>query len=220
MAKNRFKLLIVEDDSNIRTFLRTMLEAEDYQVLCAADCRTGISMFTSHCPDLILLDGGAGHGGGMQCPGTGDGQGGACQTLLGGEADGGGVLALRLPGGQALPLGKSREGDAPGVDAEFLPEEGLVEDESAAGHHPGQLSLAAQGGQAGPHTLELGKDQGEAGGKFSGDGDADGIVGPDACGDLDIHASEKLQTAHQHLLTADDGTVALAVVIFELLQLL
>ena len=56
MAKNRFKLLIVEDDSNIRTFLRTMLEAEDYQVLCAADCRTGISMFSSHCPDLVILD--------------------------------------------------------------------------------------------------------------------------------------------------------------------
>ena len=56
MAKNRFKLLIVEDDSNIRTFLRTILEAEDYQVLCAADCRTGISMFTSHCPDLVILD--------------------------------------------------------------------------------------------------------------------------------------------------------------------
>ena len=56
MAKNRFKLLIVEDDSNIRTFLRTMLEAEDYQVLCAADCRTGISMFSSHCPVLVILD--------------------------------------------------------------------------------------------------------------------------------------------------------------------
>ena len=56
MAKNRFKLLIVEDDSNIRTFLRTMLEAEDYQVHCAADCRTGISMFSSHCPDLVILD--------------------------------------------------------------------------------------------------------------------------------------------------------------------
>ena len=38
MAKNRFKILIVEDDANIRTFVRTMLEAEDYQVLCAADC--------------------------------------------------------------------------------------------------------------------------------------------------------------------------------------
>ena len=56
MAKNRFKILIVEDDANIRTFVRTMLEAEDYQVLCAPDCRTGLSMFSSHCPDLVVLD--------------------------------------------------------------------------------------------------------------------------------------------------------------------
>ena len=56
MAKNRFKILIVEDEVNIRSFVRTMLEAEDYQVLCAADCRAGISMFSSHCPDLVVLD--------------------------------------------------------------------------------------------------------------------------------------------------------------------
>lgn len=56
MAKNRFKILIVEDEANIRTFVRTMLEAEDYQVLCAADCKTGLSMFSSHCPDLVILD--------------------------------------------------------------------------------------------------------------------------------------------------------------------
>ena len=56
MAKNRFKILIIEDDVNIRNFVRTMLEAEDYQVLCAGDCRTGLSMFSSHCPDLVVLD--------------------------------------------------------------------------------------------------------------------------------------------------------------------
>ena len=56
MAKNRFKILIVEDDANIRTFVRTMLEAEEYQVLCAVNCRTGLSMFSSHCPDLVVLD--------------------------------------------------------------------------------------------------------------------------------------------------------------------
>ena len=56
MAKNRFKILIVEDDSNIRTVVRTMLEAEDYQVLCAADCKSGLSLFSSHCPDLVILD--------------------------------------------------------------------------------------------------------------------------------------------------------------------
>ena len=56
MAKNRFKILIVEDESNIRSFVRTMLEAEDYQVLCAGDCKTGLSIFSSHCPDLVILD--------------------------------------------------------------------------------------------------------------------------------------------------------------------
>ena len=56
MAKNRFKILVVEDEANIRTFVKTMLEAEDYQVLCAADCASGISMFSSHCPDLVILD--------------------------------------------------------------------------------------------------------------------------------------------------------------------
>ena len=56
MAKNRFKILIVEDEANIRTFIRAMLEAEDYQVLCAPDCAAGISMFSSHCPDLVILE--------------------------------------------------------------------------------------------------------------------------------------------------------------------
>ena len=45
MAKNRFKILIVEDEANIRTFIRAMLEAEDYQVLCAADCAAGHPCF-------------------------------------------------------------------------------------------------------------------------------------------------------------------------------
>ena len=56
MAKNRFKILVVEDEANIRAFVRTMLEAEGYQVLCAADCAAGQSMFSSHCPDLVILD--------------------------------------------------------------------------------------------------------------------------------------------------------------------
>ena len=56
MAKNRFKILIVEDDANIRAFVRTMLEAQDYQTLCAADYASGLTMFSSHCPDMVILD--------------------------------------------------------------------------------------------------------------------------------------------------------------------
>lgn len=56
MAKNRYKILVVEDESNIRRFITTILEAEEYQVLCAETCRTGELMFGSHCPDLVILD--------------------------------------------------------------------------------------------------------------------------------------------------------------------
>lgn len=56
MANNRFKILVVEDEANIRSFMMTILEAEDYQVLWAETCQTGELMFASHCPDLVILD--------------------------------------------------------------------------------------------------------------------------------------------------------------------
>ena len=56
MANNRFKILVVEDEANIRGFITTILEAEDYQVLCAESCQTGELVFASHCPDLVILD--------------------------------------------------------------------------------------------------------------------------------------------------------------------
>ena len=56
MAKNRFKILVIEDEYNIRSFIKSILEAEDYQVLTAGDCVAGLSVFSSHCPDLVILD--------------------------------------------------------------------------------------------------------------------------------------------------------------------
>lgn len=56
MANNRFKILVVEDEANIRSFMRGILEAEGYQVLCAESCRTGELIYASHCPDLSILD--------------------------------------------------------------------------------------------------------------------------------------------------------------------
>ena len=53
---NRFKILVIEDESNIRSFAKTILEANDYQVITADTCQTGIMMFSSHRPDLVLLD--------------------------------------------------------------------------------------------------------------------------------------------------------------------
>lgn len=56
MNTNRFKILVIEDESNIRSFAKTILEANDYQVITADTCQNGIMMFSSHRPDLVLLD--------------------------------------------------------------------------------------------------------------------------------------------------------------------
>ena len=52
MGNNKFKILIVEDEANILSFIKANLETSDYQVLCAL----GIMMYASHHPDLIILD--------------------------------------------------------------------------------------------------------------------------------------------------------------------
>ena len=56
MNNNRYKILVIEDENNIRSFAKTILEANDYQVLTAETCGNGIMMFSSHRPDLVLLD--------------------------------------------------------------------------------------------------------------------------------------------------------------------
>lgn len=56
MNTNKYKILIVEDESNICSFVKTILEANDYQVIAASTCQQGIMMFASHVPDLIILD--------------------------------------------------------------------------------------------------------------------------------------------------------------------
>ena len=56
MNNNRFKILVIEDESNIRSFAKAILEANDYQVVTADTCQNGIMMFSSHRPDLVLLD--------------------------------------------------------------------------------------------------------------------------------------------------------------------
>ena len=54
MGNNKYKILIVEDEANIRSFIKANLETSDYQVLCAETCELGMMMYASHRPDLIL----------------------------------------------------------------------------------------------------------------------------------------------------------------------
>lgn len=53
---NKYKILIVEDEANICTFVKTVLEANSYKVLDARNGSVGKAMYLSHNPDLIILD--------------------------------------------------------------------------------------------------------------------------------------------------------------------
>lgn len=53
MAK---KILIVEDDDNIRELLRLYLEREDYEVIEAENGAVGMTRFKADAPDMVLLD--------------------------------------------------------------------------------------------------------------------------------------------------------------------
>lgn len=52
MSNNKYKILIVEDEANIRSFIKANLETSDYQVICAETCTLGIMLYASHHPDL------------------------------------------------------------------------------------------------------------------------------------------------------------------------
>lgn len=56
MSNNKFKVLVVEDDTKIRSFVTTVLEANGFSVLTADRCSLAQTLFLSHNPDLVILD--------------------------------------------------------------------------------------------------------------------------------------------------------------------
>jgi DNA-binding response OmpR family regulator len=54
MKRNR--ILIVDDDSSVRKFVKANLEVRDYQVLLAGDGNEALKIIEEELPDLILLD--------------------------------------------------------------------------------------------------------------------------------------------------------------------
>ncbi len=56
MGNNKFKVLVVEDEANIRSMMKTLLETAGYQVLLAKTCSEGEMMLVSYLPDLVILD--------------------------------------------------------------------------------------------------------------------------------------------------------------------
>lgn len=56
MNKNKYKILFVEDEINILNFVTALLEANDYQVIPAKNYEMAKTMYSSHIPDLVILD--------------------------------------------------------------------------------------------------------------------------------------------------------------------
>ncbi|MBQ7986272.1 MAG: response regulator transcription factor [Clostridia bacterium] len=56
MISNKYKILVIEDESNIKNLLKALLETSGYQVITAKSCQSGQTQFISHRPDLVILD--------------------------------------------------------------------------------------------------------------------------------------------------------------------
>lgn len=56
MSNNKYKVLVIEDDIKICSFVTTVLEANDFSVFAAHTCNMGKTLFRSHNPDLVILD--------------------------------------------------------------------------------------------------------------------------------------------------------------------
>lgn len=56
MMNNKYKILLVEDDKNIRTVIVALLEASDYQVIQAETGALAKTLFSCYQPDVIILD--------------------------------------------------------------------------------------------------------------------------------------------------------------------
>ncbi len=52
----RSKILIVEDEYRISNFMSAVLGANSYDIVTASTGREAMSMISSHCPDLVILD--------------------------------------------------------------------------------------------------------------------------------------------------------------------
>ena len=53
---NKQTILVIEDEKNIGNYIDTILNSNEYKVLRAMNGRTGLSLCTSHHPEVILLD--------------------------------------------------------------------------------------------------------------------------------------------------------------------
>lgn len=53
---NSYKILMIEDEENICNFMKMTFETNGYQILFANTGKNGMTMFSSHHPNLLILD--------------------------------------------------------------------------------------------------------------------------------------------------------------------
>lgn len=56
MSTENRKILVIDDDEDYVTIVRTILETQDFEVLSASDPESGLRSARENNPDLILLD--------------------------------------------------------------------------------------------------------------------------------------------------------------------
>ena len=56
MKQNKYVILLVEDEHNIRNLVATVLDAAGYQTIGAGCCADAKTLYASYLPDLIILD--------------------------------------------------------------------------------------------------------------------------------------------------------------------
>ena len=56
MTTSNYTVLIIEDEKNISDFMSKALKSNDYRVITAVSGKAGLSLISSQCPDIILLD--------------------------------------------------------------------------------------------------------------------------------------------------------------------
>ena len=56
MKQNKYVILLVEDEPNIRNLVATMLDTAGYQTIVVGSCTEAKTMYASYLPDLIILD--------------------------------------------------------------------------------------------------------------------------------------------------------------------
>ena len=66
MTQNKYKILLVEDETNVRNLIATMLDTAGYQAVLAGSCSEAKILFASYLPDLVILDLGLPDGDGIE----------------------------------------------------------------------------------------------------------------------------------------------------------